>query len=606
MSHLFKRVSIIFGIMILLTEAHLVSTNCKANAATKCSPCVSCQKPLAELKPMRLGGNIPSHFKKYETEFAVNFWSSWGWLYFKNKNPCADIYYLFEQDGGTSRHGVENGNAKYIIESSAIVSAEMGQTPVMHYSGWDGSEHTKKQPKLVPRLGRIEIHHDLIALKNGEKYDSGGEIYDWIQEPPDNEYYGYIGRENVNIDGRTYSGGDGLFLGEWNPGALAYAASADINFQRGDIGVTICKKETPSTCSLDIDDSVKNALTTQYLLYIENIKNQFNETMPNHVRIALKVKYGKLLGGDNIGEWKVYNTINGSIPNGVLYEPPACDKFKTDRLEIAGVCEFHDGPASAGETKIRKEIPNFQCSDLSVQINGILNWTGEDKDTKGTITSNFTISGTMTLHKQKHGGDYENYEIENLQTTYSHHAQFHRKKTSRECPETLILEVRGEGFAPVQKGSIVIRYPREKSGLHKQGELDLRLSSGPLPAQLKNCPEACRCQTRNQDIGISIEVVDQKTPIVKNQQEFSGSRSFGITGLRGAMNLISLGSLAWSFNDNESKDITTLPFVPKELEKVIAEKGGSITQMRNLGMGINKEGSNGRLTWKIRKIKKRD
>ena len=72
------------------------------------------------------------------------------------------------------------------------------------------------------------------------------------------------------------------------------------------------------------------------------------------------------------------------------------------------------------------------------------------------------------------------------------------------------------------------------------------------------------------------------------------------------MNLISLGSLAWSFNDNESKKISTFPLLPKEIEKVVAERGGSIEQMRNLGIGINKEGSNGRLTWKIRKLKKSD
>lgn len=241
--------------------------------------------------------------------------------------------------------------------------------------------------------------------------------------------------------------------------------------------------------------------------------------------------------------------------------------------------------------------------DLAVQINGSLNWTGEDKDTKGTITSNFTIHGTMTLHKQKHGGDYENYEIENLQLSYSHHAQFHRKQTTKDCPETLLLEVRGEGFAPVQKGRIIIRYPRETAGRssRKQGELDIRLSSEPLHAKWKVCSERCKCQTEDRDFGHGIEVVDQKSPIARNQQEFSGSRSFGITDLRGAMNLIGLGSLAWSFNDNESRS-SSLP-LPKEIEKIIAEKGGSVEQMRHFGIGI-KEGNDGRLTWKIRKLKK--
>lgn len=243
--------------------------------------------------------------------------------------------------------------------------------------------------------------------------------------------------------------------------------------------------------------------------------------------------------------------------------------------------------------------------DLEVQINGSLNWTGEDKDTRGTITTNFTINGTMSLDKQKHGGVYENYEIKNLQLSYSHHAQFHRKKTTKNCLETLSLEVRGEGSSPVQKGRIVIRYPRDTAGSssHKQGELDIRLSSGPIPAKWKNCPERCKCQTSDKDIDISIGVVDQKSPIARNQQEFCGSRSFGITDLHGAMNLAVAESLAFQFNDNESRS-SSLP-LPKELEQIIAQRGGSVEQMRKLGVGI-KEGNDGRLTWKIRKLKSRD
>lgn len=238
--------------------------------------------------------------------------------------------------------------------------------------------------------------------------------------------------------------------------------------------------------------------------------------------------------------------------------------------------------------------------DLEIQINGSLNWTGQEKDGSITINSNFTISGTMTMDKQKHGGDYENYEIENLQLTYSHDYKSYRKN----CQTT---GVEASGSAQVQKGRIIIRYPRIKSGRARQGELDFRFNSEPLPAKVTSCYESCKkCETKNVNIVVSTEVVDQKSPIIKNQQEFLGSRSFGITDMRGAMTFMLMGSPAWSFNDNESKDITTFPFVPKELEKVITEKGGSITQMRNLGIGINKQGNDGRLTWKIRKIRNRN
>lgn len=241
--------------------------------------------------------------------------------------------------------------------------------------------------------------------------------------------------------------------------------------------------------------------------------------------------------------------------------------------------------------------------DLSVQINGSINWVGEDKDKKGTITSKFTISGTMTLHKQKQGGDYENYEIENLQMTYSHHAEFHNKKTDRYCPETVFWQVHGEGAVPIQKGRIIIRYPRDVAPKfpRPQGEFDLLLSSGPLPTKWKfGCGGN---QTKDSTTSISVGVVDQKSSIVRNQQEFSGSRTFGITHLQGAFSLAVAPALSFTFNDNESKEISTFPLVSKELEKVIAEKGGTIEQMRNLGIGINKEGNNGKLTWKIRKIK---
>jgi hypothetical protein len=258
-----------------------------------------------------------------------------------------------------------------------------------------------------------------------------------------------------------------------------------------------------------------------------------------------------------------------------------------DRAEGSAVITVHEGKG-----------------DLSVQINGTINWVGEDKDKKGTITSSFTISGTMTLDKQKHGGHYENYEMENLQLTYSHHAEFHNKKPEKDCPDTLFWEVYGEGSFPIQKGKIIIRYPQdtaEKSS-RKLGEFKMDLSSGALPTKWKfGCGGN---QIKDNNTSISVSVIEQKSPIVKKQLEFSGSRTFGITDFKGAFNLAVAPALSFNFNDNESKDITAFPFVPKELEKVISEGGGSIEQMLNLGLGINKEGSNGRLTWKIKKIKK--
>ena len=235
--------------------------------------------------------------------------------------------------------------------------------------------------------------------------------------------------------------------------------------------------------------------------------------------------------------------------------------------------------------------------DLGVQINGSLNWTGEDKSLQGTITTSFTINGTMSLKTKKHEGAYENYEIENLQLHYSHHARFYGKDTGKGCK--LVMEVHGQGSAPIQEGRIVIRYPREagRGSLRSRGELDVRLSSGALPTKWTTCNES-----RDKTTGIGVVLLDQRTPIVMNQKEFTGSRSFGITDVRGAFTLAAAQSIPFSFNDNESGS-SSLP-MQNDIEKILAEAGRSVAQMRNLATGIKSEGNDGRLTWRIIKIKK--
>ena len=41
-----------------------------------------------------------------------------------------------------------------------------------------------------------------------------------------------------------------------------------------------------------------------------------------------------------------------------------------------------------------------------------------------------------------------------------------------------------------------------------------------------------------------------------------------------------------------------------DIEKILAEAGRSVAQMRNLATGIKSDGNDGRLTWRIIKIKK--
>lgn len=355
-----KELLINLSLFIAAIFSVLILTNREVSSEENCGECLN---PLVELKPMRIGGNIPEYFKKYDVEFAKNYWSGWAWLFFKKKNPCADTYYILDLDGKLSRHGIEKGKAKYIVESYAIIEAGNGQVPVLHLSGWNGSEYSDKKPALIPRLGSIEIHHDLIALKNGEKYDFGTDVIDCVGEPPGDDFYGSSWGEKVVIDGETYVGNDGLFCGDWGPSDVAIG---DINFEKGDIGITIRKKETPSDCFLDIDDY--SEYPPHYKIEVKNIKNLFNESMPDKVKIALKADKGDIVNGEELDDWRVFSTSGGKIPEPVLYRPPQCKEAKTDNLRIAGVCDFHDGKPSIGKTRFAKKINNIQCYDVTVKV----------------------------------------------------------------------------------------------------------------------------------------------------------------------------------------------------------------------------------------------
>jgi hypothetical protein len=521
---------------------------------------------------MKLGGEIPGHFKKYETNFAVNYWSGWGWLYFKEKNPCADIYYLFEKEGRTSRHGVKSGNAKYIIQSYATISTEIGQTPVIHYSGWDGFNYSKKQLKLAPRLGHIEIHHDLISLKNGEKYDSGVETYDWIQEPPENEFYVNIGREKVNIGRITYTGSDGLFFGEWQPGALAHLANAEINFEKGDVGVTIRKKETPSNCTIDVDDSSK--YPPYYILRVNQIKNEFNEPLPNNVRIAMKVAEGHILGGEKIDGWSIFTTKGGKITESVLYEPPSCDKAKKDKLEIAGVCEFHDGKPSICKSQVIEKTIEMKCHDVTVDITGTANWKRDDKRYTSQLAMQIRITGTMKLKWA--GKDAEHYECDRMQLHYQHHEKVVDKKKG--CIET---EISGTGSSTISEGSFRFSF-REK-------QLAFQFKLEPLELNVKReCGKSSSEEKRKGLVTINM-IVNEK--LDRSQKIFTGNRTWEIPDLKKDLN-----------RPAPSQGFFQIPFMSDEFDasKILEQFGVKAPATMQ---AFPSPGPDMKLEWKFEKMK---
>jgi hypothetical protein len=363
--------------------------------------CGECPNPLVELKKMDIEGDISSihnliqEFGKEETRIGwenflkgipYDFGSSQRaaeYLVFRKKNPCADIYYMRETHRGLIRVGVKKteltGKALYNVKSVAKIQLNGGEALVIKKTNGGGI------PTHIPLVGTIDIHHKLISLKNGEIYDSGEESIDWVREPREGEEY-Y----------RDPNNNRGLFKGVFDTSDLT---GAMIVLDKGDIGITIRKKETPSSYSLEVDEI--SVYPPFFQMQVEGIRNLFNELLPDNVRIALKVDEGTLEGGEIIEGWKVFTTVNGRIPLPILYEPPDCSKVKSATLKMAAVCDWHDGKPSVGEPRISKSIPIPQCYRLSAKIIRKLNykndWTRQDDPYSTKRTSHWEEEKKLTV-----------------------------------------------------------------------------------------------------------------------------------------------------------------------------------------------------------------
>jgi hypothetical protein len=320
--------------------------------------CGECPNPLVGVQELKIKGNIesiidinngiadvqfpgrlPERFMDFEALLGKGpfcaYYLLWSDLFaradelslFRQRNPCAKIFLAYRK---TYR-------AKFIVTSTATIELGNGSAKVEHCLDQNIEQ------KLVPRIGTIEIKNELIALKNGDIYDTGVNKIDWLYPlPPHSGFY-----RGINQD---------AFEGVLNTDTLH---RQPIIFEKGDIGVTIRNKETPSSCSMDVDET--SFFPQDYWIKIQNVRNLFGEQMPNNVRIALKVDKGKIKNGEELDGWKVFTTIGGEIPIEVFYEVPECSKAKSDSLEIAAVCDWHDGEPSVGETRITKHIHIPQC-----------------------------------------------------------------------------------------------------------------------------------------------------------------------------------------------------------------------------------------------------
>jgi hypothetical protein len=131
--------------------------------------------------------------------------------------------------------------------------------------------------------------------------------------------------------------------------------------------------------------------------------------------------------------WRIFNTQKGRVVEPVLYEPPSCAEAETDTLEIAGVCDFHDGPPSVGKTRIKKEIPNSQCYDAVAIVTGKqvvieegeFNYSGSGesktlkkkyrKEIEATIHLMLTQTDTLPMIMQNEYSEY--YEVKSAHLT---------------------------------------------------------------------------------------------------------------------------------------------------------------------------------------------
>lgn len=280
---------------------------------------------------------------------------------FRGRNSCAKLILNYSKVGAAK---------KYRIESTAEIKIGNGQVEIEHVSD------TGIERRSVPRIGIINIKHELIALKNGQTYDTGEEVIDWVPPPPPPKDQ-YRGTQRSAIGGHF----DTSFL-----------HGRPITLSQGDVGVTIRKKETPLSCSINVDYQSK--YPPLFEIKISEIKNLFAEKMPNNVKVAFKVEKGELWNGEEISGWRVFNTKEGEIETPILYEPPQCSESETDFLKIAGVCDFHYGPTSPvsiGKERFKKEIINPYCNDVTARITYTKNRTRDFNETKGQPGSYFSI-----------------------------------------------------------------------------------------------------------------------------------------------------------------------------------------------------------------------
>ncbi|GEM_PF-3313008 len=376
--------------------------------------CGECPNPLVEMKNLKTGdiNSIADLFEQLTNEYygwkeeegisvSEELARGFNFLEFKKENPCANMYYTEMRQTGEKeeeiRHGPKGGRAKYYIQSTLnMTKAQLGEMTQGIHQTFDvkGNVISEKEDYL-PKMGTVHIHHELICLKNNETYDAGDLRIDWLPEPPANEAYFGRGKD-----------ADGYIVGLFSKGSIA---GMPIKLSRGDVGKTIRNKETPSSFSLDVEE--EPLYPPYYQLKIHTIRNLLRESLPHNIFVAIRVKYGKIEGGQEIQGWKVFPTDGGEIKRPILYRVPDCPQTKQDILEMAAYCDWHAGEALVGKPQASQKIHIPECFNLTLFLsNTDYNLHEEETDfsqpnsyslrSKETSEQCFEVSAFITFKKE--------------------------------------------------------------------------------------------------------------------------------------------------------------------------------------------------------------
>ncbi len=283
--------------------------------------CAPGPKPVIELLPVAVDGEVPDALRHSELRFSGDFWRSWGWLELRSKYPCAGLQ-LIERDGqsGEIRRLGAKGTAEYELRGLAQVTLGSRLVPVLHRSGWNGRRRTDESLELVTARGLVRVEFELVSKASGAVFDRGQYLIDWVPRPPGDDSYEAAPDRMPVIDGKVYPAADALFFGESTPEPSSEHVP---RLDSGDPGLTILRRETPHFLRSGSGADGNEASRMASVLYV---LDERGELLPDGVKLVVK------WGGD---AEQIVHTRNGTFLLADLRGfPGSCAEARGCRLSV--------------------------------------------------------------------------------------------------------------------------------------------------------------------------------------------------------------------------------------------------------------------------------